>query len=339
MPNFPRIARAFHALCFEDWLLKSICLALAVLLWCYIDGELTDRRDFVVPMRPSDVLLPPGWTLAPDRALPKFLVLLRGPRRHLQLISADSIVLQKKVSRPVAGPNPLSIEPGDLQAEGFEVISVSPKEAVIVLVSTTKRLKRVLVKTVGKVRQGFVAEAGTADPDQVSIEGQSNDLDAIDHVWTEDVDITNAEQDVVREVGIAPFVEANGRQLNFRCTTPVRTIVSVHPEQAAKRLTLDVRPLPLPGTAMTIEPATVEVEAQGEPPDLAAPDLKSNIILFADWPNNWERPKDDKTVLGPQQVQVRAFSPPRVQVRGVNGGPLPTVEVRGALSGLLQPKK
>jgi len=338
MPNFPRVVRGLQALFFEDRLLKAICLALAVLLWFYIDGELTDRRDFVVAMRPSDIVLPPGWALAPDRALPKFLVLLRGPRRRLQLISADSIGLQKKLLNPVAGLNTVSIEPGDLHAEGFDVLSVSPKDAAVVLFSTTTKSKRVLVKTVGKVRQGFVAEAGTASPDQVDIEGQSNELDAFDHVWTEDVDITNAEQDVAREVGIVPFIEVNTRRIAFRCATPVRALVLVHPERAAKRLTLDVRPLPLPGTAMTIEPDTVEVEVQGEPRDLAAPDLKSGIILFADWPN-WERPKDEKSVLGPQQVQVRAFSPPRLQVRGVNGGPLPSVEVRGALCAPLQPRK
>jgi len=341
MLSFSGILRALHALLLEDWLLKLICLALAVLLWFYSDGELTDKRDFVVAMRQSDLVLPPGWALAAERPLPKFLVLLRGPRRRLQFISGDSIAFQRKVlSNPAPGPNPLSIDPGDVQAEGFDVLAVSPKdekEPVVYLLSTAKRLKRVRVRTVGKVHPGYVAEAGTADPDQVSIEGPSNELDEISNVWTEDVEIANAEQDVVQEVSIAPFVEAGGRRITFRCGTPVRATVPVHPEQAAKRLALDVRPLALPGTAMTIAPDTVEVEVQAETRDLAAPDLKSSIVLFADWPNNWELPKDDKTVLGPQRVQVRAFAPPRLQVRGVNGGPLPTVEVRGALAGQLQP--
>jgi len=341
MPSFPVVPRALHALLFEDWLLKSICLALAALLWVYSDGELTDRRDFVVAMRPSDIALPPGWALAADRPLPKFLVLLRGPRRRLQFSSGDSIAFQRKtLSNPAPGPNPLTVDPGDVQAEGFDVLAVSPKdekEPVVYLVSTAKRLKRVRVKTAGKAHPGFVAEAGTADPDQVSIEGPSNELDEVAYVWTEDVDITNAEQDIVQDVNIAPFVEVNGRPVKFRCSTPVRATVPVHPEQATKRLSLDVRPLALPGTAMTIAPATAEVDVQAETRDLAAPDLKSSIVLFADWPNNWELPKDEKTVLGPQRVQVRAFAPPRLQVRGVNGGPLPTVEVRGALAGPLQP--
>lgn len=343
MQSFPGILRALHALFLEDWLLKFICLALAVLLWFYSDGELTDRRDFVVAMRQSDIVLPAGWSLAPDQPLPKFLVLLRGPRRRLQFISGDSIAFQRKVLlNPAPGPNPLNVEAGDVQAEGFDVLAVSSKDEekpVVYLVSTAKRQERVRVKTVGKVHQGFVAEAGMADPGYVFIEAPSTELDEISNVWTEDVIITNAEQDVVQEVNIQPFVEVNGRKVTFRCNTPVRVTVPVHQEQAAQRLTLDVRPLALPGTAMTIAPDAVEVEVQAETRDLAAPDLKSSIVLFADWPNNWELPKDDKTVLGPQRVQVRAFAPPRLQVRGVNGGPLPTVEVRGALAGMLQPRK
>jgi hypothetical protein len=242
----------------------------------------------------------------------------------------------------VPGLNPLAIEPGDLLAEGFDILSVSPqdgREPVIDLVSTVRRLKRVRVKTVGKVKAGYIAEAGAADPDKVNIEGQSQDLDAIDYVWTEDVDIANAEQDVVREVAIAPFVELGGRKMMFRCTTPVRVTVMVHPELVAKRMTLDVRPLALPGTAMMVDPPAVEVEVQAEARDLAAPELKSSIILFADWPREWAVPKESNAVLGPLRVQVRAFAPPGVQVRGVNGTALPTVEVRGALSEQLQPKK
>jgi len=343
MPSFPGTLRALQALLLEDWLLKTICLALAVLLWFYSDGELTDKRDFVVAMRQSDMVLPAGWALAADRPLPKFLVLLRGPRRRLQFVTGDSIAFQRKVlSNPAPGRNPLSIELGDVQAEGFDVLAISSKdekEPAVYLVSTAKRVKRVRVKTVGQVHPGFVAEAGVADPDQVSIEGPSQELDEIGNVWTENVDITNAEQDVVQDVNIAPSVEAGGRRIAFRCGTQVRATVPVHREQAAMRLTLDVRPLALPGTAMTISPDKVEVEVQAETRDLAAPDVKPSIVLLADWPTNWELPKDEATVLGPQRVQVRAFAPPRLQVRGVNGGPLPTVEVRGALAAPLQPKR
>lgn len=336
MPSFPGVARVLRAALFEDWLLKLICLALAALMWFYIDGELTDRRDLVVALRPSDVGLPPGFALSPAHPLPKFVVLVRGPRRRLQLISADSIAFERKMlNEPRPGPNLLKVEPGDLRAEGFEVLDVSPKQETLELVSTVQREKVVRVKTSGAPRKGFVAEAGTAEPNKVVVEGDSGDLAELEHVWTQEVDIANAEQDVVREVGIEPSAEAGGRRVPVRCATKVRATVLVHPEQVAKRMTLDVRPLALPGTAMTIEPPTVEVEVEAEARELAAPELKSGIILFADWPGTWERPKDETTVLGPQRVQVRAFAPPRVHVRGVNGAALPTVEVRGALGTVL----
>ncbi|MCY3020208.1 MAG: YbbR-like domain-containing protein [Planctomycetota bacterium] len=335
--------RFLRAALLEDWGLKSLSLVLAILMWFYIDGELTDKRDFVVSMRPSDISLPPGYSLAPDYPLPKLLVMLRGPRRRLQLISADSIVFQKKViTNPVAGRNLLSVVPNDLKAEGFDILSVSPKdeqEPAIELVYTVRRLKRVRVKTRGTVRPGYVTEPGTTDPDQVNIEGKLDDLDALEHVWTEEVDMTNAEKDIVREVGIQPCVDVNGRRISFRCTATVRVAVFVRPEQVTKRMILDVRPAALPGTAMTVEPSSVEVEVRADAREFASPELKSNILLCVEWPTAWERPKDETVVLGPQRVQVRCFAPPGVQVRGLNGAALPTVEVRGAASAPLLQKK
>jgi hypothetical protein len=271
--------------------------------------------------------------------MPKFIVTLRGPRRNLQFLTADTIAFRKvELANPVPGNNIIRLTPAAMEAEGFDVISIAPKDggdATVALVYTVRRTKPVRVRTVGRVKAGYVMEPGTADPNQVEIEGPSQDLDAVEHVWTEEVDANEAERDIVREAAIQPFVDVAGKRVAFRCATTVRVSVPVHPELVTRRLTLDVRPLALPGAAMAITPQTVEVEVHAEANELAAPDLKSSITLYVEWPGTWERPKDAATTLGPERVQVRCFAPPRVQVRGVGGTALPTVEVRGALSGAL----
>jgi hypothetical protein len=140
-------------------------------------------------------------------------------------------------------------------------------------------------------------------------------------------------------VGIVQHVELDGRILRFRAPQKVKVTVPVHPEKVARRMVLFVRPLALPGTAMSVEPDKVEVEILAEPREAATPELASRITLYVEWPRTWEVPADAAQLLGPLEVQVKAIAPSRVQVRGVggaNGEALPTVKVRGALAGALK---
>ena len=256
MPNFPLFYRILKAALFEDWVLKFICLAMAVLMWFYIDGELTAEGNFTVTMRPADLQVPSGWELAPNSLLPEFLVRVRGPRRRLQLNSGESIVFKFKkhrIDNPHYGRNPLNIGSGELEADGFEIISVTTKderEAAVELVATT---------------------------------------------------------------------------------------ISIRPEAITRKRQFGVRAVALPGTAMIVEPNSVEVEVTAEPRDFD--ELAQKTILYVDWPHDWERPKDNLTVLGPLLMHVHVLAPPRIQVHGVNGQDLPTVNVRAALSAALEKVK
>ena len=84
------------------------------------------------------------------------------------------------------------------------------------------------------------------------------------------------------------------------------------------------------GWRCIVDPQTVTVEVVVEGHDLKDPDTFSKISLYVECP--FDRPKDSG-LLGPVPVQVKVSAPPRVQVRGVNNGPLPTVNVSGAAGG------
>jgi YbbR domain-containing protein len=344
MANLPLLNRALRVVVFEDWGLKFVCLILATLLWFYIDGELTDQRNFVVSVRPADLTLPTGFDVALDRPMPRFIVRVRGPRRRLQLMSDSNLTYtfkRKVLENPQPGRNVLNISPSDLEIEGFDVLDVTPndKEAAIELRETATRSKPVRVKPVGQPRAGYLIGMTRAVPSQVNIDGPVRDLDQIEYVNSEDVDVTDADQDVVRDVGIIQHVVIDGRRIDFRTNQKVRATVPIHAVEVTRRMTFDVRSMALEGLAMTVEPRSVEVEVVGEERDLSAPDVMSSIVLYVEWPNNWERPKDAGEILGPTPQQVKVIAPPRVQVHGVNGGALPTVDVRGALAGVLKRKE
>jgi hypothetical protein len=175
------------------------------------------------------------------------------------------------------------------------------------------------------------------NPPRVSIEGASQDVDVIEFVWSEDVDVTDADQDVIREVSIVPYVLLGGRRIDFRCTPQkVQATVPILAQEVTRRKKFDIRTMALEGLALTVEPHTIEVDVIGDDRDLSTAEVMSSIFLYVEWPSNWERPKDESTILGPMSLQVKVISTPRVQVRGINGGALPTVEVRGALAGVLK---
>ncbi len=328
----------------EDWWLKITCLLLASLMWLYIDSELSDQGTFIAAPRAADIQLPDGWELDPNQPLPQFIVQLRGPRRRVATLSAESIVFQPQpIKDPQPGRTRLTMDTSDVAVEGFDVLRISPKDdkgAFVYLVPTARRTKRVRVKTIGRPQAKFAADPPVSDPDQINIEGPADILDKVDCVWTEDVELSGADQDVEREVAVLPYAEINGKRLSFRTNNAVvRVSVHIHPERVTRRLKLDVRPLAISGTSLSIEPKSVEVEVQAEEQEFAAPEFSSRVLLFAEWPAAWSAPKDSSQVLGPIAVQVRAVPPAHVEVRGVNGEPLPTVNVRGALCGTLTKEK
>jgi len=248
--GLPPLSVILRRILLEDWSLKFIALILAVLMWVYIDGELTDIREFAVPLRAADLSLPEGWDVAPGRPMPKVTVRLRGPRRRLSLVNAEMIHVQQKivVEQPQAGRNVLRVPLDSMVAQGFDTVGISP--------------------------QYFDSEIA---------------------------------------VELAQIVtQSNGKPQTLRMKLPVR-------------------PLPPAGAAMKVEPAELEVEisvgAQVEP----AGELIKNVVLIAEWPTQWGTFESNGTgVLQPLAVQVRALTPSQYTITGLEGGPLPAVQARGA---------
>jgi hypothetical protein len=343
MAHFPVLNRVIRAALFEDWMLKFICLLLAVLMWIYIDGELTDTKDFIIPLQESQVGVPPGYVLVPGQQLPSYTVQVRGPRRRLPLTGPESFRIKRKlIEDPKNGKNSYMLQPTDIVAEGFDILTVTPnqRDPGVHLIETSTQMKKVLVKA-SEPKKGFVVGKTTSEPTQVAIEGPTQVLERIVQVFTTPVDISKEEAgDVIATATIEDSIEADGELLKFRVAEKdkrVKAIITIKPEAAARKVPLIVRPVPLPGTAMIVEPETVQVEVIADERDIA--DVATKVALYVDWPAAWEKPKDAGTVLGPLALPVRAEHPARIQVRGIDGPNLPTVMVRGALAPSLQAKE
>ncbi len=342
MVRFPLLTRFLRAALFEDWVLKFICLAFAILMWFYIDGELSGQIDLVVSLRPTDLVLPSNLELAPDSPLPKLRVIVRGPRSRLPLVSPENISFKKKqLENPQPGRNVINFTPTDADAEAnFDIISISPKDspdAAVELVEIVSKSKSVLVKHRGEPRAGFLIGKWRCEPEKVNIEASSDEVDHIQNVYTEELDVTDLDQDLVREVGVVQSVEIFGRVIPFRCNQRVRVTIPIRPPEATRVLSVDIRTFAPDGIALQADPKTVEVELVGDDQELSVPDIQSKILLYVEWPSTLDRPKDPNVTVGPHPVKLQWVAPPRIQVRGVKNTTLPTVNVRAALAPAMKP--
>jgi hypothetical protein len=329
--RFPVLYRVFYALIFEDWWLKFICFALAILMWFYIDGELTGQVDVTVQLTADKLDLPPTLALSPNQQLPKLRVVVRGPRNRLQLVSAERVSLKpKKLDNPHDGHNPVNFLPTDAEAEGnFDILSIAPRdgpEAAVELIEIVTRAKPVIVKCRGEPRPGFLLGKGRSDPEKVNIDGPAQEVDAIQSVSTDEIDISDLDQDVTRDVGIAPFADVTGKLISFHCAQRVHVSIPIQPPQARRVMSFDIKTIAPPGIAMQVEPKSMEVEVVG---DLSSPELLPAIRLYVEWPETLDLPKEPGASVGPHPAPLRWVAPPRVQIRAVKGGALPSVSVRG----------
>ncbi|HLX60227.1 MAG TPA: YbbR-like domain-containing protein [Planctomycetota bacterium] len=323
----------------DDPVLKLICLALSLLLWFYIDGELTGQKDFELQMRPSDIALADSLELAAPDKLPKFKVTVRGPRGQIELWRRENLRFKHKIlDNPHPGRNPVNVSTSDVEAENLIVVSVAPLDSAseaVDIVATAAEMKPVRARVRGQP-SGFLVGKPIVSPDQVRIKGSRDDINSLDEVWTADIDVSSADHELNLDVPIVERREIGDKIIVFQCPEKVHVTIPVEPVKVPRTQTLDVWARVPPGLAMRIQPQTVEVEVVIEERDFKDPNILSKISLYVEWPSAWDRPKDTNTVLGPVPVQVKFSAPPRVQVRGVKDSPLPTVNVTGALAGGLK---
>ncbi len=77
------VGRLLRVVFIDDPGLKLICLALAVLMWFYIDGELMSQKEFELKLKPSDLATGDNLELAAPNALPVFKVVARAAASRL----------------------------------------------------------------------------------------------------------------------------------------------------------------------------------------------------------------------------------------------------------------
>ncbi|MBI3830659.1 MAG: YbbR-like domain-containing protein [Planctomycetes bacterium] len=333
------ILRLLGTVFWEDKTLKLVCFVLAILSYFYIDGELSDEREFAVAVREASIKLPDNLEFAPDNKFPVALrVRVRGPRRRLQYVSSENIKLDLKDAVPklVPGDNRIVVRPEDVEVAGvseMRIQKVEPADGFPVrLLAVSKRMLPVKVRRQGNPPPGFQLTGTIVQPREVLVSSTA-DLSQADVVWTEPVDLSGRTENFqLPAVRIAPGITIGDRDVEIRCNETVTVTLQVHREEITRTIeNVPVRALAPPGATMFADPANVTVTVTGLPDEIATLGA-ADIQLYVEWPADWDLQQPQGHAFPSQNAQVKAAAPSRIKVLGENKQPLPAVKVRGVLT-------
>lgn len=316
----------------EDIPLKIVCLILAVLFWFYIDGELTDEREVPVRILASDLPLPSGMEVLSERELPEVTVRVRGPRRSLQYFSARDIEmdLHEALPVPVRGPQTIALRRSFFSGQGVDVVSVSPGEFTLVLTKTVRRMLPVQAATAGDVPPGYRLVEALVEPREVTVESKE-DIDSAEKIWTEPIAVKERTAPFKVSVALARVVQAGEREVSVSCDEKVSVTLKIVREEIQRVLEgVSVRALTPPGTALAVDPGTINVLVRGAQEDVA-PLRNTDIQAYVEWPADWSLQGPSGKTFPARPVQVKVITPPRLKVMGEQDPALPTVKVQGKL--------
>ena len=176
----------------ENWTLKLISLAFALVLWMFIMGERRLEVGYRVPLELQNI----SKELMVANEVPSMVdVRISGPR-----------TLQMKVS-----PNDISIvvdladlQPGLTTFKGLEerlnlpsglrVTRLSPSFIDLKLERIKQKLIPIKIALVGEPLPGFKIVSVRVVPDEVIVEGGETELKSVSEVTTEEVDLSGVNE-------------------------------------------------------------------------------------------------------------------------------------------------
>lgn len=291
----------------QNWGLKLLSLALAVLLWLFVVGQKSSEMTISIPLELTGV---PDDLVILNRVPETVRARLSGPRTLLSSITPQ----QLSVILSLEGAQPGTATFENLASrihlpKRIEVTYLSP--SVVSLELDPKGVKRVPVKPRlrGDPVSGLKVVGVRVDPAEVEVEGAASVLKNIGEIPTEVVDVSGLEGSVSRPVELAlphPTLRRVSEQ-------PEILHVLVR-EDVSRREFLGV-PVRMQDPAWVAVPATADVRVEG--PFRAVMRLSgAEVELVARWVGR-QAPKGRVALVArlPEGIRMVGVNPRTVELR------------------------
>lgn len=207
----------------ENWALKLLSLAFALILWFFVMGERKLERTYAVPLEMKNV--PAGMMVAND--VPSQVeVRINGPRTLLMNLHPEDlhIVIDLKDLPPGLTSFRRLEERLNIPAP-LKVTRLSPSYVDVKMERV--KVRQVPIKAVlsGAPAKGFRVEKVQVDPETIAVEGAEEEVDALHQVATRPVKIEGAASNLVEVVP----VDIRGKFVRLKKPQNVEVQVNIAP--------------------------------------------------------------------------------------------------------------
>lgn len=186
---------------FENWLLKLISLAFAIVLWFFVMGESRMEVNHLVPL--EYVNLPEGLMIASE--VPNSVALrISGPRALQVNLDQEDIGLRVDLKGLSAGVTSFKRLDETLDIPGgLKITRISPSYVDVKLEKVRERGVPVKVVLTGEPAPGFLVKSAKAAPDRVVVIGAESEIKTVSEVATEAIDISNVQENFAQTVALS----------------------------------------------------------------------------------------------------------------------------------------
>jgi YbbR domain-containing protein len=226
---------------FENWLLKIVSLAFAVVLWFFVMGESRMEVNHIIPLEYEN--LPAGLMIANE--IPTSVALrISGPRALQVNLSPGDIRLSVDLKGLSAGVTSFRrLEESLNIPSGLKITRISPSYVDVKLERVRERSVPVRVILSGEPAPGFIVKSVVATPEKVIVSGAESELKGVSEVVTEGIDLTHVQESFSQTVAISYI--GNYTDLKETKTVEVKVVLQPDPKY---------EPLPVPPVNETVNP-------------------------------------------------------------------------------------
>jgi YbbR domain-containing protein len=177
----------------ENWVLKLMSLAFALILWFFVMGEQRLERSYAVPLELKN--MPVGMMVAND--IPSQIeVRISGPRTLLMNLHPEDIGISVDLKGLRPGLTTFKRLEERLDLPGpLKVTRVSPSFIDVKLEQILSKAVPIKVRLTGEPAKGYKVDQVVSEPSKVTIEGAQSEVDKVQSVPTEPVDLDGATGD------------------------------------------------------------------------------------------------------------------------------------------------
>jgi YbbR domain-containing protein len=177
----------------ENWVLKLLSLAFALVLWFFVMGEQRLERSYAVPL---ELINMPGGLMVANE-IPSYIeVRISGPRTLLMNLRLEDVGISVDLKDLQPGLTTLKRLEERLNLPGpLKVTRLSPSYIDVKLDRVLARSMPVKVELAGEPADGYRITGVRTEPEKVIVEGAKTELDKVKMVPTEVVDVTGATDD------------------------------------------------------------------------------------------------------------------------------------------------